>query len=98
MVTIVIRSRTKERISGTFCFEWSMHKAWRDSRGELHMENHLLTRQKAQAIIERRGLVESYSTKDGEIYDTPEGDFKALFPFGLLQKEDMETISKTDKL
>lgn len=62
------------------------------------MENHLVDRQKAQTIIERRGLVESYSTKDGEIYDTPEGDFKALFPFGLLQKEDMETISKTDKL
>lgn len=98
MVTIVIRSRTKERISGSFCFEWSVTQARRDYAGKLIMKNRLVSRQKAQEIIERKGLVESFRTKDGEIYDTPEGDFKSLFPEGIRTIEDMHEIEKTDKL
>ena len=98
MTTIIIRSRTKERISGTFSFEWSRHDAWRDERGGLHVKNTLLSRQKAQRVIERLGLVESFRTKDGEIYDTPEGDFKALFPNGIKGRAENEIIEHTDKI
>lgn len=83
MATIVIHSRTQEKISGTYSFEWSLHKGWRDGRGELHIESRLLSREKAEAFINRKGLVESHSTRDGEIYDTPDGAFKQLFPNGV---------------
>ena len=98
MTTIVIRSLTKERISCTFCYEWSRHDAYRDGHGILHLKSKLITRKKALELIERLGLVESHLRKIGEIYDTPEGDFKALFPDGIKSKSDFEAIEKTDKI
>lgn len=96
MGIIVIRSRTKERISGTFRFEWSVHTYGRNSLGELQIKSKLVDRHKAQDEINRLGLVESYRTKDGEIYDTQDGAFKALFPYGLRNKLDIEQIENTD--
>ena len=98
MATIVIRSRSKEKISGSFTFEWSVHTFHRLKNGELIAKNKLIDRAKALKIIESKGLVEAIRTKDGEIYDTPEGDFKALFPDGIRTKADNEAIEKTDKL
>lgn len=98
MATIVIRSRTKEKISGTFCFEWSVHTCKRDCYGELLIISRLIDRHKAQEVINRLSLVESYHTKDGEIYDTPDGAFKALFPNGLRDKFDIEQIEETDRI
>lgn len=98
MATIVIRSRTREKISGTFSFEWSIHHARRNSHGELSLSSKLVDRHKAQEVIDRLGLVESHHTKDGEIYDTPDGAFKALFPCGLRNKFDIEQIEKTDRI
>lgn len=98
MVTFVIRSRTKEKISGTFSFEWSVHEAVRNRAGTLFLSSRLINRQKAQAIIEKHGLVECYRTKDGEIYDTKEHDLKALFPNGLRDKYEESLIEKTDRL
>ena len=98
MATIVIRSRTKERISGTFCFEWTETVASRSRYGTLSMRSRLVDRKKAHEIIEKNGLVESYSTRDGEIYDTPDGAFKALFPRGIDNYREMEMIEKIDRL
>ena len=98
MGMIVIRSRTKEKISGTFCFEWSVHTYKRDCYGDLLIISRLVDRHKAQEVINRLGLVESHHTKDGEIYDTPDGAFKALFPYGLRNKFDIEQIEKTDRI
>lgn len=42
-----------------------------------------LSRAEAREKIEAAGLVCVYEDKNGEVYDTPEGDFKRLFPFGL---------------
>ena len=98
MGIIVIRSRTKERISGTYCFEWSVHTYGRNSWGDLQITSRLVDRHKALELIKRHGLVESHSTKDGDIYDTPDGAFKALFPEGLRDKYDIEQIEKTDRI
>lgn len=98
MATIVIRSLTKERISCTCCYEWSRHDAWRDGHGILHLKSKLITRKKALELIERLGLVESHRRKFGEIYDTPNEDFKALFPDGIKSKMDFDTIERTDNI
>lgn len=99
MATIVIHSRTREKISGTCCFEWSLHSFHRTIGGELVMtENKLIDRQRALRIIFGRGLVEAFRTNDGVVYDTASGDFKALFPRGIRSRDDMEKIEKTDKL
>ena len=98
MGIIVIRSRTKERISGTFCFEWSVHTYRRNSWGYLQITSKLVDRHKALELIKRHGLVKSLTTKDGEIYDTPDGAFKALFPEGLRDKFDIIQIEKTDRI
>ena len=98
MATIVIRSLTKEKISGTCCYEWSVTEAHRNSKGELFMRSKLVNRFKARQIIARHGLVESYTQKEGQIFDTPAGDFKALFPNGIETKEDKEAIRKTDNI
>ena len=98
MVTFVIRSRTKEKISGTFSFEWSVHEAVRNRAGTLFLSSRMIDRQKALAIIEKHGLVECYRTRDGEIYDTKERDLKALFPQGIKDKNDEYLIEKTDRL
>lgn len=98
MATIVMHSITKEKISGTCCYEWSVTEAHRTRSGELYMRSMLVKRPKAQQIIEERGLVEAYSTREGTIYDTPDGAFKALFPYGLRNKFDIEQIEKTDRI
>lgn len=98
MALIVIRSKTKEKISCTFCYEWSVHSAHRTAGGELVMKSHLVTRERALQIIDKRGLIVAHHTKDGEIYDTPEGDFKALFPRGLRMRDEVYMIEKTDNL
>ena len=98
MAKIVIRSRTKERISGTFCFEWTETVANRSRSGKLSMRSRLIDRKTAHEIIEKEGLVERYSTRDGEVYDTPDGAFKALFPRGIDNYREMEMIEKIDRL
>ena len=79
-----------------------------DKEQFLEVYRHSLAHILAKAVIEIYGKDVQYAIgpqiEDGCYYDflipasVGEGDFKALFPFGLLQKEDMETISKTDKL
>ena len=98
MATIVIHSITKEKISGTFCFEWTKTVASRSRYGTLSMMSRLVDRKKAKEIIEKNGLVESYSTRDGEVYDTPDGAFRALFPEGLNRKDEIEIIERLDRL
>ena len=98
MATIIIRSRTKERISGNYFWEWSVHTFHRLVDGELISQNRKIDKKKAMSIIERRGLVETFKTADGSIYDTPEMGFKKLFPYGLRTKEDIKEIEKTDRI
>lgn len=98
MATIVIRSKTKERISGTSYAEYSIHHINRSSAGILSMSSRLVTKKKANETIKRLGLVESYSTPSGQIYDTPDGACKALFPNGLESKKEIELIEKADKI
>ena len=97
MATIVIRSKTKERISRTSYAEYSIHHINRSSAGTLTMTSRLVTKKKANETIKRLGLVESYSTISGQIYDTPDGACKALFPNGL-NKEELEIIEKADRI
>lgn len=98
MATIVIHSRTRERISGTYTMEWSLHTGRRLVDGTLVMSSRLIDKEKARQIIDKAGLVECHRTKDGEIYETPQRDFKALFPRGIRTKEDMQKIENTDWL
>lgn len=98
MATIVIRSTTKELITGSFSYEWSVHQGWRDNNGKLHIKSRLITRSKAQQIIQKLNLKECYSDRHGEIYDTPEDGFKAMFPDGVRGREDNETIEKINRL
>ncbi len=98
MTTIIIHSRTKEKISGTYCFEWSEHKFYRPGPGEMDVRSRLVTKSKAREIITKLGLVVSYKTADGEIYDTPEGDLKKLFPGGIRTQYDFRTIEKVDNV
>ena len=98
MATIVIHSRTQEKISGTCGYEWSKHTFHRLMSGELVTKSVLLTRQKALDVIRRLGLVESHRTEDGEIYDTPDGEFKRLFPDGVRTKQDLQKIEQIDNL
>ena len=87
-----------EKISGTFSFEWSVHEAWRNGAGFLHMTSRLVDRKKAQEIIERHGLEEVFRTNDGEIYDTKGKSFKSLFPYGLKDKYEEGLIEKIDRI
>ena len=96
MATIVIHSRTKEKISCTYCWEWSLHTFYRRLGGELITTNKLIDKKKALSIIDKLGLVEVHRSADGEIYDTPGGDLKRLFPRGLNDKVDILEISKCD--
>ena len=98
MATIVIRSKTKERISGTSCVEYSIHCINRSSAGTLTMTSRLVTKKKANETIKRLGLVESYSTISGQIYDTPDRACKDLFPNGLERKEEINLIEKADRI
>ena len=98
MAKIILHSKTTEKISRTCCYEWSEHTFKRGPDGKLITKSRLLDKQKAQRIIKKYGLVESFSTKDGEVYDTPEGDFKKLFPNGIQNKDDAAAIEKVDKL
>jgi hypothetical protein len=95
---IVMRSRTKDKITSTYTFEWSVTRARRDRTGKLTMSTSLVTRKQGEELIEKHGLKECYSTRDGEVYDTPDGAFKALFPDGLRDREDYEQINKLDKI
>lgn len=98
MATIVIRSKVMERISGTFCFEWRAVKASRNASGELTVWSRLIKKKQGLALIKKKNLVLSHSNRDGDIYDTPAGDFKALFPNGLCVKSEIEQIEKIDKV
>ena len=97
MATIVIHSRTKERISCTYGYEWSMHVGHRLRDGSLIMKSRLIDKKKAQEIIEKEGLVECHRTADGEVYDTKFGNFKEMFPRGY-SREDEKVIDKIDNL
>ena len=95
---IVIRSKTMEIISKTYCVEYSLHTASRTSGGSLVFSSRLIDRRRAKEIIDKKGLVESYRTEDGEIYDTPNGDFKALFPEGIHTIGEKILIERADKI
>ena len=97
MATIVMRSRVKERITGSCFFEWCSIKGWRTAAGYLHLQYKKLTREKALELIDKLGLTESHRTKDGEVYDTPDGAMKALFPDGVRDTLDSMEIDKLDK-
>lgn len=97
MATIVMRSKVMERISGTFCFEWRVVRGGRNALGQLSVNSQLTTKKRALAYIKKYGLVLSHSNRDGDVYDTPEGDFKALFPEGLTVKSEIEQIERIDK-
>ena len=74
-----------------------MHVGHRLRDGFLIMKSRLIDKKKAQEIIEKEGLVESHRTADGEVYDTPGGEFKAMFPRGY-SREDEKVIDKIDNL
>ena len=94
MATIVIRSKVMERISGTFYFEWRVVRGGRNALGQLSVNSHLTTKKRALMYIKKYGLVLSHSNRDGDVYDTPEGDFKALFPKGLCVKSEINQIER----
>ena len=98
MPIIVIKSRTKERITGTFSTEWSVHRARRHADGTLSLTSNLVSKRNAQKTIREYGLVSSFQTPDGEIFDTTTGSFKELFPNGLHSKADIKTIETVDRL
>ena len=96
MAVIVIHSMTKERISKTVCYEWSLHEAHRNRHGELFMRSQLIKREKAMELIKKHGLVEAYREREGQIYDTPDGAFKSLFPNGVSTNAEKEAIKRAN--
>ena len=98
MAIVIIRSKTKEICTGTCCFEYSLHTASRTAAGSLVFTSTIVERRVAKEIIKERGLVESYRTEDGEVYDTPNGDFKALFPEGIHTIGEKILIERADKI
>ena len=98
MAIVIIHSRTKEKISGTFTYEWSRHDFHRTQGGKLSCKSRLVTRKRAMEIIQEHGLVIAHKTRDGEVYDTQQGDFRAMFPNGLTDKADISIIEKTNNL
>jgi hypothetical protein len=97
MATIVMRSKVKEKITGSCFFEWCRIDGRRDRFGYLHLTYRRLSREKADELIDKLGLKESHRAKEGDIYDTPEGAFKALFPDGVRDRLDSMEIDKLDK-
>ena len=98
MNIIVIRSKTIEKISGTCSYEYSQHRTWHDKDGHMRIYSQLISKQKAQQLITQYGLVETHSTSDGEIYDTPEKSFKALFPKGIRTIRQKNLIESLDNI
>ena len=94
---IVIKSKVMERISGPFYVEWRAVSGSRNDQGKLTVLSHLIPKKRALSLIKKKNLVLSYTSRDGEVYDTPTGDFKALFPEGLTVKSEIEQIEKIDK-
>lgn len=97
MATIIIHSRTKEKISGTYCMEWSKHVFHRLANGKLDVKSRRVSKSVALGVIQKLGLVEAYRTIDGEIYDTPDGELKKLFPEGIRSQKDLSAIENIDK-
>ena len=98
IATIVIRSKTKEIISGTVFYEYCLLHAWRDGMGLLRTRGKSITRQEAKAYVKANGLTEVYSTRDGDIFETPDRPFKALFPNGIRNRQELEAIEKTNRI
>ena len=98
MPTVVLHSKTVEKITGTCCMRWSVHHIYRLHNGELVMNSRSLQKEKALGIIKKLGLVEQLRTPDGELYDTPDCALKQIFPNGLWNKNDIRTIEKADLL
>lgn len=78
----IIHSRVKSRIFGETAMQWhlltgTMKKSGPDIKAEE------IERREALFLIRENGLVVTYSTDDGDIYDTPQQDFKAMFPNGV---------------
>ena len=98
MATIVIRSRTIEKISRTCCWEYTVTRTRTDDKGLLRFYTKLITKDQAEDIIEENNLVEAHRTEDGEIYDTPDGAFKALFPNGVRTSREKYLIENVDNI
>lgn len=97
MAIIIIRSKTVEKITGMCAYEYSQHRTWYDQYGHLRIYSQLLSRKKAQQLINKYGLVVQYDAPEGKIYDTPDQAFKSLFPDGirtLAQKRLIESVDE----
>lgn len=98
IATIVVRSRTKDHITGDYFWEYCLLNVWRDGFGLIRTRGKSITRQQAKAYIEKNGLTESHSTRDGQIYEAPDRPFKSLFPNGIMTRQELEAIEKTDQI
>ena len=81
--TVILHSRTKTPIFGYTNMIWSEHTAIGTPGHKIRIRSTELTKEQALARIEALGLVEVHRTKHGEVYDTPDGKFKFMFPDGL---------------
>lgn len=79
--TIVIHSRVRSVIGAETSMEWHSVTAT-GKAGSVVVDSEEIDRAEARRIIDKYGLVIAHEEADGEIYDTPDGDFKALFPLG----------------
>lgn len=82
--TIVIHSRVRSLIGDGTSMEWhSVTAVGQPGSAIVHTEE--IDRAQAQELIKQHGLVVMHDEQDGEIYDTPEGAFRYLFPKGATQ-------------
>ena len=98
MATIIIYSKTKEKITGTCRYEWTEHKFRRLADGTPVITSRMLDKEAAKRVISRLGLVPCFREEYGTIYDTPSHDLKTIFPNGLRSKEDIAIIEKADMI
>lgn len=65
---IVLKASVQERITGTIFWEWFIIE---------NLEEKVeVTKEEALDYIERNGLVVAYETREGKVWDTPDGEFQ----------------------
>lgn len=97
IASIVIKDKVTERVMKTVVPEWGLVTAVRSIDGDLTVVFREMSKEEAEERIARDGLEEAYRDRHGVIYDTPERDFRKLFPAGV-SYSDGKILESIDRL
>lgn len=97
IASIVIKDKVTERVTKTVLPEWGLVTAVRSCDGDLTVVFREMTKDEAMERVESEGLVEVYRDRHGVVYDTPEENFRLLFPNGV-SYSDGKILESIDRL